>query len=224
MSPEVMATIKRHALLLALLGFFLITAAGEMIAGHAAWNQERADHGLPPIAFPAYLHGGHVWEALFENWESEFLEMAIFVVLTAFLCEEGSAESRRPGAIELSDADPRDFAHLPDVPWPVRRGGWVLWLYERSLGLAFALLFAIAWLAHAITGWRAERASEALQGLPLSTWRDWILSSRFWFQSLQNWQSEFLGIASMVWLSVYLRQRGSPESKPVHASHRETGR
>jgi hypothetical protein len=176
------------------------------------------------MTLAAYLRGGHVWEALFENWESEFLEMAVFVVLTVVVTAEGSAESRRPGAIELTDADPRRFAHLPNVPWPVRRGGWILWLYERSLGLAFALLFALAWSAHAFTGWRAERASEALEGLPLSSLRDWILSSRFWFQSMQNWQSEFLGIASMVWLSVYLRQRGSPESKPVHASHRETGR
>jgi hypothetical protein len=218
------AIVKRHALLLVLLGLFAIAAAGEMIAGHAVWNRERIEHGAPPMTLAAYLRGGHVWEALFENWESEFLEMAVFVVLTVVVTAEGSAESRRPGAIELTDADPRRFAHLPNVPWPVRRGGWILWLYERSLGLAFALLFALAWSAHAFTGWRAERASEALEGLPLSSLRDWILSSRFWFQSMQNWQSEFLGIASMVWLSVYLRQRGSPESKPVHASHRETGR
>jgi hypothetical protein len=150
--------------------------------------------------------------------------MGVFVMLTVVLCAAGSAESRRLGAIELVDADPRAFAHLPDVPWPVRRGGWVLWVYERSLGAAFGLLFLMAWGGHALTGWRTAQGSDLLHGHSPETLGAFVSSAHFWFQTLQNWQSEFLGIASMVWLSIYLRQRGSPESKPVHASHGETGR
>ena len=171
-----------------------------------------------------YLATGHPWEALFENWESEFLQMAVFVLLTTFLIQKGSPESRRPGVKELVDADPRDFADDPDAPWPVRRGGWILRLYEHSLGLAFVLLFLIAWVGHALGGFAEYAADQVTHHQPRPALTDYLMSARFWFESFQNWQSEFLAIASMVWLAVYLRQRWSPESKPVHAPHAETGR
>ena len=171
-----------------------------------------------------YLATGHPWEALFENWESEFLQMAVFVLLTTFLIQKGSPESRRPAVKELVDADPRDFADDPDAPWPVRRGGWILRLYEHSLGLAFVLLFLIAWVGHALGGFAEYAADQVTHHQPRPGLTDYLMSARFWFESFQNWQSEFLAIASMVWLAVYLRQRWSPESKPVHAPHAETGR
>ena len=171
------------------------------------------------------LFRSHPYEALFENWESEFLQMAAFVTLTAVLHQKGSPESRRPGAIEPVDADPRDFAHLEDAPWPVRRGGWILRLYEHSLGLALFALFAVSWCGHVLGGWAAYRHSEQLhRAAAAPSLVDYVTSSQFWFESFQNWQSEFLSVGAMVWLAVYLRQRGSPESKPVHASHAETGR
>jgi hypothetical protein len=110
------------------------------------------------------------------------------------------------------------------VPWPVRRGGWVLRLYEYSLGGALFLLFLLSFTGHALGGWMEQRTERALHDQPPPALLDYVLSSRFWFESLQNWQSEFLSVGVMVWLAVYLRQRGSPESKPVHASHAETGR
>ena len=171
-----------------------------------------------------YLSTGHPWEALFENWESEFLQMAAFILLTTFLIQKGSPESRRPGVKELVDADPRDFADAPDAPWPVRRGGWILRLYEHSLGLAFVLLFLITWVGHALGGFAEYAADHVAHHQPRPALTDYLTSARFWFESFQNWQSEFLAIASMVWLAVYLRQRWSPESKPVHASHAESGR
>ena len=171
-----------------------------------------------------YLATGHLWEAIFENWESEFLQMAVFVLLTTFLIQKGSPESRRPGVRELVDTDPRDFADDPDAPWPVRRGGWILRLYEHSLGLAFVLLFLIAWVGHALGGFAEYAADQVTHSQPQPAFTDYLMSARFWFESFQNWQSEFLAIASMVWLAVYLRQRWSPESKPVHAPHAETGR
>ncbi|HYE85287.1 MAG TPA: DUF6766 family protein [Vicinamibacterales bacterium] len=169
----------------------------------------------------AYLTSGHFISATFENWESEFLQMAVFILLTTVLVQKGSPESRRPHVKELVDADPRDHADDPDAPWPVRRGGWILTLYENSLGLAFILLFLVSWIGHAAGGFAAYVEDLVTHGQPEPALSDYLLSSRFWFESFQNWQSEFLSIAAMVWLAVYLRQRYSPESKPVHAAHDE---
>jgi hypothetical protein len=150
--------------------------------------------------------------------------MAVFVLLTTSLVQKGSPESRRAGVTELVDADPRAFANEPNVPWPVKRGGWILRVYENSLGLAFVLLFLVSWVGHAAGGFAEFVDDQLTHGQAAPTVGNYLASPRFWFESFQNWQSEFLAIASMVWLAVYLRQRGSPESKPVHASHDETGR
>jgi hypothetical protein len=216
--------IRERGLTLALMVMFLLSLAGQFVAGLAEYNATQAEHGETVTSATGYLITGHLWEALFENWESEFLQMAVFVLLTTFLVQKGSPESRRPHAMELVDADPRDFADQPDAPWPVRRGGFILRLYENSLGLAFVLLFGLSWMGHALGGFAEYAADQLAHGQPRPSLSDYLASSRFWFESFQNWQSEFLSIAAMVWLAVYLRQRGSPESKPVHAPHSETGR
>jgi hypothetical protein len=203
---------------------FLASYAGQIAAGRREHNDDLEKHGRPPFGLADYLRTGHVWEATLENCESEFLQMAVFIMLTVVLVQRGSPESRRPFAVEESDADPRRFAHLPDVPWPVRRGGLWLRLYEYSLGLAFTTLFLLSWAGHAWAGWRSWAHDERLAGRAEPPLVGYLGSPRFWFESMQNWQSEFLSIAAMVYLSVYLRHRGSPESKPVHASHTETGR
>jgi hypothetical protein len=216
--------IRDRGLTLVLLMAFLLFLVGQLATGLAEYNAEQREHGRPVVVLNDYLATGHPWEALFENWESEFLQMAVFVLLTTFLIQKGSPESRRPGAKELVDSDARDFAGDPDAPWPVRRGGWILRLYEHSLGLAFIMLFLTSWAGHALGGFSEYAADEVLHHQPRPVLTDYLTSSRFWFESFQNWQSEFLAIASMVWLAVYLRQRWSPESKPVHAPHSETGR
>ena len=215
--------IRDRALTLVLMAMFLLFLAGQLITGFAEYNSEQMQHGQPAVTMSDYFSTGHPWEALFENWESEFLQMAVFVLLTTFLIQRGSPESRRPGVKELFDVDPRDFAGNPDAPWPVRRGGWILRVYEHSLGLAFVLLFLIAWVGHALGGFAEYAADQVTHQQPRPALTDYLTSARFWFESFQNWQSEFLAIASMVWLAVYLRQRWSPESKPVHAPHDETG-
>jgi hypothetical protein len=214
-----MTWIKDRALTLVLMLMFLIFLAGQFVAGFHEYNDAQLSHHRPAIAMPAYAATGHWWESVFENWESEFLQMAVFVLLTTMLVQKGSPESRRAHAREAVDVDPRDFADRPDVPWPVRRGGWILRLYENSLGLAFVLLFLISWAGHAYGGYFDFAADQVDHGLTRPVFVDYLVSSRFWFESFQNWQSEFFSIAAMVWLAVYLRQRGSPESKPVHASH-----
>jgi len=215
---------RNNGLSLVLLGLFLFSWVGQAVAGLSHYNDQQAQHGQATVTLPTYLTTSDFWEATFENWESEFLQMAVFVLLTTFLIQKGSPESRRPDVKELVDTDPRDFADDPDAPWPVRRGGWILRLYEHSLGLAFVLLFLFAWVGHALGGFAEYAADQVTHRQPRPALTDYLMSARFWFESFQNWQSEFLAIASMVWLAVYLRQRWSPESKPVHAAHAETGR
>jgi hypothetical protein len=215
--------LRDRALTLALMAMFLLFLVGQLWTGLAEFNDERLAHGRAVVTLSQYLETGHPYEAVFENWESEFLQMAVFVLLTTVLVQKGSPESRRPGVRELFDADPLDYRDAPDAPWPVRRGGWILKVYEHSLGLAFVLLFVVSWLGHAWGGFAAYASDQLTHGQPPPTMSDYLWSSRLWFESFQNWQSEFLAIASMVWLAVYLRQRWSPDSKPVHAPHGDTG-
>ncbi len=158
-----------------------------------------------------------------ENWESEFLQMGMYVALTAFLYQKGSAESKKPGATEAVDRDPRRARNKKDAPWPVRRGGIALRLYEHSLSLAFFALFLGSFLMHAIGGRLNYNEEQMLHGKSGITLGEYLRSDRFWFESMQNWQSEFLAISAMVLLSIFLRQRGSPESKPVESPHWQTG-
>ena len=216
--------LRDRSLTLVMLGLFAIALLGQVVTGWYEFNDAQTEHGLQALSLSSYFAVGHFWEALFENWESEFLQMAAFVTFTTFLYQKGSPESRRPGVVELVDADPRSFADQPDAPWPVRRGGWILTLYQHSLGLALFGLFALSWVGHVFGGWAEYRSDQELHGQPLAGVIEYVTQSRFWFESFQNWQSEFLSVAAMVWLAVYLRQRGSPESKPVHAPHAETGR
>jgi hypothetical protein len=149
--------------------------------------------------------------------------MAFYVVLTAFLYQRGSSESKRPDVIELVDLDPRNSPNKDSAPWPVRTGGWVLTLYENSLSLAFAVLFLASFSFHAITGAQEYSAEQMAHGEGAVTTVQYLGTAQFWFESFQNWQSEFLSLAAMVVLSIFLRQRGSPESKPVDAPIWDTG-
>jgi hypothetical protein len=215
---------RDRALTLVLMAMFALFLAGQVLTGLHEYNHARLEHHQSAIALGAYFTTGHFMEALFENWESEFLQMAVFILLTTCLVQKGSPESRHPHKKEDVDADPREFTNAPDAPWPVRRGGWILALYENSLGLAFVLMFLLSWMGHAYGGYYEFAEDQVALAHPLPVFSDYLTSSRFWFESFQNWQSEFLSIAAMVWLAVYLRQRHSPESKPVHAPHDETGR
>jgi hypothetical protein len=215
---------KKNGLSATLTVMFVVVFAGQAVAGFFTQNQELAAHGQPTITLGAYLLSSHFYEATFENWESEFLQMAVFVLLTTVLYQEGSSESKRPGVIEPVDVDPRQVTLPSDAPWPVRRGGLWLKVYEQSLGLAFALLFLLSIAGHAISGAAEHNADARMHGSEMVTVCGYLAEPRFWFESFQNWQSEFLALVAMVVLSMFLRQRGSPESKPVYAPHSETGR
>jgi hypothetical protein len=214
---------RDHGLLLANVVLFLIFFGGMVGSGYQVYNNEQVEHGQQAEPIARYLASGQFFEAWSENWESEFLQMGMYVVLTAFLYQRGSSESKPVGEPAPQDEDPRQKRDDPKAPWPVHRGGWVLRLYENSLSILFAVLFVASIAVHAVSG-AAAYSSEELQhgGEPVSVWQ-YLASSQFWFESFQNWQSEFLAVAVIVGASVYLRQRGSPESKPVAEPHVETG-
>lgn len=209
---------KRNGLSLVLLALTLLFIAGQIAAGHATYNEERVEHGRAAIGMLAYLGSGHFVSALFENWESEFLQMGMYVLLTIHLRQVGSAESRPlDPSEETVEIDPGK------APWPVRRGGLWLWLYERSLAIAFVLLFLLSFCLHGYGSWRNHMDERLMEGRPPVSLASHLVSSDFWFESMQNWQSEFLAVLSIVLLSIWLRQKDSSQSKPVAAPHSQTG-
>jgi hypothetical protein len=217
-------TLRNNGLSIAWTVLFLGFLGGQALAGHRVYNDEQRQHGEQPVAFGSYLGTGHFGEAVFENWESEFLQMGMFVILTAFLFQKGAAESKDPEKDhEPVDEDPRNHRGDPDAPGPVKRGGLVLKLYENSLSIALIALFLASFALHAVTGSHEYSAEQTQHGEPAAGVMDYVTSSQFWFESFQNWQSEFMSVAALTLLSIWLRQRSSPESKPVHKPHGETG-
>ena len=214
---------RHNGLSIVMLGMFVIFLFGQAWSGWLEDNEDRIEHGQRRQPLSTYLTSAHFAEATTENWESEFLQMGGFVLFAAFLYQKGSAESRDPDKREEVDRDPRNVRDKRNAPWPVRRGGWILKIYENSLSLAFFLLFAASFILHAVSGRLKFNEEQALHGAPAVSLGGYMTSSRFWFESFQNWQSEFLAIGCMVVFSIYLRQKGSPESKPVDAPHSQTG-
>lgn len=202
------------------LGFTLVTLVAQSYFGWQVSNEERMEKGLAVYDYGRYLISGHFIQATFENWESEFLQMGLYVIMTIFLYQQGSSESKDPDADAAVDREP--IAHT-QAPWPVKKGGWILSIYQNSLSLVFIGLFVVSFVLHAygtlqqVNEALVNKGEQALGVLQL------LAEERFWFESFQNWQSEFLSVAAIVFFSIYLRQKGSPESKPVDAPHHETG-
>jgi hypothetical protein len=214
---------RNNGLTIVLLTLFAFSLIGQIVTGMRDYNDDQREHGEAPVSLAGYLTTGAFVEAVFENWESEFLQMGLYVLLTAFLFQKGSAESKDPDGEEAVDEDPAQGRERADAPWPVRRGGLALKLYEHSLAIALLTLFVISFLLHAAGGASAYNEEQQVHGGELISFFGYLATARFWFESFQNWQSEFLSIAMIVVLSIFLRQRGSPESKPVAAPHSATG-
>jgi hypothetical protein len=196
----------------------LLFWGGQFFTGWAEKNQEQTEKGLPALTLSEYSYSGHFLQATFENWESEFLQMAFYVLLTVFLRQKGSAESKELHKKEEVDRKPK--AH-PKAPWPVKKGGLWLKLYSHSLSMAFAVLFLFSFSLHFYGSLKDHNEEQLEKLLPPESWSAYISQPRFWFESFQNWQSEFLAVASIVLLSIWLREKGSPESKPVDAAYDE---
>jgi hypothetical protein len=207
--------LRNNSLSLAMFLLFLTFLSGEAIAGYFQHNQDLGRHRRPTTSFSAYLKSSDLWEPVFENWESEFLEMAGYVFLTAYLVQKGSAESKDPDKPTVTKA------HIPH--WS-RRHLVLTWLYAHSLSLAFLCLFAGAFTAHLITGCDKYNDELTQHGEPAICALQFLTNAEFWFESLQNWQSEFLGVFSVILLSIWLREKGSPESKAMGSANSETGK
>ncbi|MGI5401245.1 DUF6766 family protein [Streptomyces sp. CA-135486] len=204
---------------------FLLVLFGQALAGHSEFNQQLAVEGLAPIGFGDYLMSSDFAVDVTENWQSEYLQFFLYIFGTVYLLQRGSPESKEmhKAGVE-SEKDQRMGDHAgPDSPRWARTQDWRQTVFSRSLGLVMATLFFLSWLAQSIAGVAAydEQRLRQLQA-PIG-WGEYWISADFWSRSLQNWQSELLAVASMAILSVYLRQRGSPESKPVGAAHSSTG-
>ena len=214
---------KNNSLSIVIVVLFLLCLVGHAISGWKVYNDEQQQHGQPQVSFTQFLGTSEFGETVFENWESEFLQMAFYVILTIFLFQRGSSESKKPDEKNEVDEDPDKHRNNPDAPSPVRKGGWRLTLYKNSLSIAFLLLFAISFIGHAVTGAQKFNEEQREHSGPQVTAISYMSEAQFWYESFQNWQSEFLAVLSIVVLSIWLRQWGSPESKPVHAPHTDTG-
>lgn len=215
--------LKDNGLTIALFTLFFIFVIGTSLVGRLQHNQDLADHGKPPLTYWQYVTSGNFLETIMENWESEFLQLFAFVLLTTFLVQKGSSESRKLEEDEEVDRDPRLSWAKEGVPWPVSQGGLVLKLYEYSLGIVLFLLFAVFFVLHAIGGAEAYSEEQLLHGGQAVNALQYLGTAQFWYESLQNWQSEFFSMGMLVILSVFLRYRGSPQSKPVDTPHSKTG-
>ena len=210
--------LRDNGLTLVLLAIFLVTLIGQAVTGWLVWRGEMARHGAALPGFLAYLSGAHFLSSLFENWESEFLQMSGYVMLTAVLYQRGSAESKDPDRPAAVDAPPD-----PQAPPLLRKGAALRWLYAHSLGLALASLFVFSFIGHWLASAETAGIQAALHGEAAKTRFEYLGQPELWFESFQNWQSEFFSTAALVVMSIFLRQQGSPESKPVNAPHSQTG-
>jgi hypothetical protein len=200
---------------------FLVTLFAQAFTGWKEHNQELEDEHALKLAFGAYLTTGHFISSTFENFQSEFLQMALYVLLTVGLRQQGSAESKSLDDAEDVDHEPVASKHAPG---PVKKGGWMLKIYSNSLSIAFIILFLISWGLHFYGSWIDHNSEQAIKGKPLDSVFAYLGEPNFWFETFQNWQSEFLSVLSIVVLTIFLRQKGSPESKPVDAPHMQTGK
>lgn len=216
---------KENGLSVVIFSLFLIFWAGQSVTGYYEYQSDQKQHGSQEeISFSQYFKTGHFLESTFENWESEFLQMGLYVILTTFLFQKGSSESKSLDESDKVDEDPSKKKNDPNAPWPVRKGGWALSLYKYSLSLVLMAIFILSFFLHAVGGAKEYENEQREHGkMEPVTVASYLKTSRFWFESFQNWQSEFLAVGSLIVFSIFLRQQGSPQSKPVAAPHSETG-
>ena len=212
--------IYNNGLIIAFLLLAVLAVGGQTATGWNQYNEFLTEHMKEQATLFAYLSTGHFLQATFENWESEFFQMALFVWFTVFLRQKGSSESKQLTGKEEVDRQPKKH---PDAPWPVRKGGWILKLYKHSLSLSLMILFFISFVLHWYGSNKDFNEIQISEGKATETMISYLSNSRLWFESFQNWQSEFLSVFAIIFLSIYLREIGSPQSKPVDAPHFETG-
>ena len=219
------AWLRSNSLSVVFLGLFLAALVGQSLAGQRSFNAEQAQHGGEPISYSRYLVSSHFGSAVLENWQSEYLQFSLFILATVWLVQRGSNESKRPDeAGRESDRTQLVGPHARrNSPAWAKAEGWGRRLYENSLIIVMATIFLAAWFGQSVTARNGYNDEQAEHGDPSVSWLGYLDRADFWEKTLQNWQSEFLAVGTLAVFTIYLRQRGSPESKPVGASHDQTG-
>jgi hypothetical protein len=210
------------------LGFgflFIATLIGQAFSGQGDYNAQQVAEGLEPVSLGEYVTSSSFGVDVMENWQSEYLQFFLYIFATVWLIQRGSSESKKPGEEGMeSDKEQRVGRHAnEDSPEWARTGGWRTAVFSRSLGLLMGALFLLTWVASSFAGWAAFNSEQLGQKQDAVSYLGYLGAADFWNRSFQNWQSEMLAVGSMAVFSVYLRQRGSPESKPVGVAHAETG-
>jgi membrane protein implicated in regulation of membrane protease activity len=222
---EVRRFVRDNGLTLFFLLILLVALGGQALSGVLVFNERQLTSGGAEVSLAHYLTSSQFAVDVAENWQSEFLQFFLYIIVTVWLVQRGSPESKRPQETGVESDDRQKVgAHAKeDSPSWAASGGWRTALFSRSLGLLMGALFLLSWLAQSIAGRAAYNADQLADYQDPVTWSGYVASPDFWNRSLQNWQSEFLAVAAMAVFSIYLRQRGSPESKPVGESHPATG-
>jgi hypothetical protein len=217
--------LRFNSLSLFFLGLFLVTVVAQSIAGLHEYNEQQSAHDAEEIGWWRYVRSSAFGVAVLENWQSEWLQFFFFIVATVWLLQQGSPESKPLDQAGIESDEMQkvgSFAERRSPRW-AKPGGWRTRLYENSLVIAFGTIFVASWLAQSVTGWTEYNDENEQHGEPIVSWATYMTRPDFWERTLQNWQSEFLAVGTMAVFAIYLRQRGSPESKPVGAPHDETG-
>jgi hypothetical protein len=224
-APRRYGFLRANALSLGFGVLFLVTLIGQALSGVSDFNAQQVANGLEPVSLLDYVTSSSFAVDVMENWQSEYLQFLLYILATVWLVQHGSAESKEPGEEGVeSDEEQKIGPHADeDSPAWARAGGWRTGLFSRSLGLLMGGLFLLTWMASAVAGWAAFNSEQLGQRQDPVSFAGYFGEADFWNRSFQNWQSEMLAVGSMAIFSVYLRQRGSPESKPVGVSHAKTG-
>jgi hypothetical protein len=217
--------VKENSLGLVFGLLFVLALAGQAVAGHATFNDQQLADGLPPLSMGRYLTSADFAGDVAENWQSEYLQFFLFIVLTVWLVQKGSPESKKPDEVGRESDEKQKVGAFADDNSPAwaKVSGIRRTLLSNSLGLVMGAIFLLSWLAQSIAGVSAFNKRQLSQREEPVSWSRYLAEPDFWNRTLQNWQSEFLAVASMAVLAIYLRQRGSPESKPVGSAHASTG-
>jgi hypothetical protein len=218
-------SVRDNGLGLAFGGLFLASLIGQAFAGLAQFNEQQVAQGSEPVSLLDYLTSSSFAVDVVENWQSEYLQFFLYVFATVWLVQRGSSESKEPGQEGTeSDREQQVGPHAgEESPSWARTGGWRTAVFSRSLGLLMGVLFLLTWAASSVAGWAAYNSEQLGQRQDPVSYAGYLGEADFWNRSFQNWQSEMLAVGSMAIFAVYLRQRGSPESKPVGAAHADTG-
>jgi hypothetical protein len=217
--------LRANALTLAFGGLFVVTLVGQAISGTADFNAQQVVNGLEPVSLLDYVTSSSFGVDVMENWQSEYLQFFLYIFATVWLVQRGSSESKEPGNEgRETDEEQKVGRHADDdSPAWARAGGWRTALFSRSLGTLMGALFLLTWAASSVAGWAAFNSEQLAERQDPVGWLGYLGEADFWNRSFQNWQSEMLAVGSMAVFSIYLRQRGSPESKLVGAGHQDTG-